>query len=224
LRWDDAIVDRVLADARRRRAIASATGARDLRWISGYVSVKDAHTPPLGWHQDWWCWDHPVTFRPPAAQVAVLVYLTATSREVGALRVLPGSHRRSIELHATLAESPPEGAALPTDHPGMSDHPAQVTLSVRAGDAVVIDYRLLHATHANSSRRRRDCVLLSFAPSWNCLPRDVRSHLVQHLALPRDDERPPATGWTADLLPQFDGTRIDLHLSRTAPAEFSAEG
>jgi hypothetical protein len=33
----------------------------------------------------------------------------------------------------------------------MRDHPNQVTLSVRAGDAVVTDYRLLHGTHANTN-------------------------------------------------------------------------
>jgi ectoine hydroxylase-related dioxygenase (phytanoyl-CoA dioxygenase family) len=31
----------------------------------------------------------------------------------------------------------------------MADHLGQVTLEVRAGDAVVVDYRLLHGTQAN---------------------------------------------------------------------------
>jgi hypothetical protein len=27
--------------------------ATDLRWISGYVTVKEPRTPPRWWHQDW---------------------------------------------------------------------------------------------------------------------------------------------------------------------------
>lgn len=25
------------------------------------ISVKEPGTPALWWHQDWWCWDHPVS-------------------------------------------------------------------------------------------------------------------------------------------------------------------
>lgn len=67
LRWNDAAVHLVLEHPERRRRIAASIGAEDLRWISGYVSVKEAHTPPLWWHQDWWCWDHPVSVRSVAA-------------------------------------------------------------------------------------------------------------------------------------------------------------
>src|ERR1700690_810747 len=60
LRWGDELVNLILAGHAR---IGWAAGARDLRWISGYVSVKDPHSPPLWWHQDWWAWDHPASYR-----------------------------------------------------------------------------------------------------------------------------------------------------------------
>jgi ectoine hydroxylase-related dioxygenase (phytanoyl-CoA dioxygenase family) len=44
---------------------------------------------------------------------------------------------------------------------------------VRAGDAVVLDYRRLHGTRANASPRRRDALLVTFTPSWRELPNDV---------------------------------------------------
>jgi len=34
-------------------------------------------------------------------------------------------------------------------------------------------------------------------------------------------ERTPAASWHAELLPSFDGARVDLELSRDAPAHFA---
>ena len=221
LRWNDPCVDLILGEPRRRRAVAAATGGDDLRWISGYISVKDARTPALGWHQDWWCWDHPVTLRPAAAQVALLCYLGDTGASNGALRLLPGSHRAGLPLHAALAAADGATDELPLDHEAFRDQERQVTVSVRAGDAVVLDYRLLHGTHPNWSAARRDCVLLSFTPSWRGLPADVQAHLIQHLAQPSAEERPAPGSWAAELLPNYDGARADLALNRLAPPGFA---
>ena len=178
-----------------QRRIAESVGGDDLRWISGYISVKEAHSRALWWYQDWWCWDHPLSLCPVATQVALLRYLTDTSERDGALRVLPGSHRCSVALYAALPAAHAQGASLGHDHAALTDHRDQVTLSANAGDAVVLDYRPLHGTHANASGERRDCVLLSFTPSWRELPKDVRAHLIQHLAQPDPDERPALSGW-----------------------------
>lgn len=223
LRWNDPAVHLILEGAGRRRAVGALTGGEDLRWISGYVSVKESRTPPLWWHQDWWCWDHRVTLCPAAAQVALLCYLSDTSHRNGALRVLPRSHRGSLPLHATVRDAHAEAAELPLDHGALSDQPGQVTLSARAGDAIVLDYRLLHGTHPNASAERRDCVLLSFTPSWRGLPADIRAHLIQHLAQPRGDERPAQISWP-ELLPSFAGARADLELNRVAPTRFAVCG
>jgi hypothetical protein len=218
LRWNDELVN--LATAAHPR-IADAVGATDLRWISAYLSVKEAHSPPLWWHQDWWAWNHPTSFARTAPQIAVLCYLSDTTAQTGALRVLPGSHAASVPLHRVLPEAHSEqSSALDFDHPAMADQPGQITVAVRAGDAVVTDYRLLHGTHANHGDYRRDCVLLSFAPNWNDLPDDVRGHLIRHPALPRADEllRPGTMG---QLLPAFDGVRGDLPVERNAPSDFA---
>jgi len=201
LRWDDPVVDSIVADGRRRERLRRATDARDLRWISGYVSIKDAHSLPLEWHRDWWCWDHPVSYRREPVQVALLCYLSGTDARHGALRVTPGSHG-----------------------PGGDEQTGEVTLDLQAGDAAVLDYRLLHGTHANAAGRRRDCILLSFTPSWTELPTDIRGHLISHPALPGFDEPVPRTGWPPRLLPNFVGPRNDLPLRRDAPADFAMTG
>jgi ectoine hydroxylase-related dioxygenase (phytanoyl-CoA dioxygenase family) len=223
LRWSDATVRQLLASEHRVQVLREVLGAEDLRWISGYFSIKEPPSGPLWWHQDWWCWDHPVSFQRPAPQVAVLCYLTGTDREHGALRVLSGSHLRSSSIHASLVGIADGGADFPVElvSPAMSEHPEQVTLPAVAGDAVVIDYRLLHGTHANESDLRRDCVILNFTPSWRGLPDDVRAHLIRHPALPGLGEMtPPSPSWESTLLPRYDGIPRDLPLKRCAPAEF----
>jgi hypothetical protein len=222
LRWNDGIVAAVLSSPRRMDVLADRVGADDLRWVSGYLSLKEPGTGALSWHQDWWCWDHQVTYRREAPQVALLVYLEETDTDNGALRLIPGSHLRSIPLHAALPEAHGQDAGRFDDgHPSMRDDPDQVTLAASPGDAAVLDYRLLHGTHPNNSASRRDCILLTFAPGWRRLPTEIRAHLIRHPAQPAGSEQPAPRGWPARLLPEFDGPPRDLPLNRSAPAQFS---
>jgi hypothetical protein len=220
LRWNDAITERILSSERRIQRLQNLLKAPDLKWLSGYISTKPAQNPPLWWHQDWWCWVHPISFRPDATQVAVLCYLTDTNPKNGALRVLPGSHLTNTPLHRVLPEPHGEGAnSLPTNHPAMADYPGQETLSVKGGDAVVIDYRLLHGTHANESLSDRDCILLSFIPNWRSLPTELKAHLIAHPALPDETEVSILSGCAYDeLFPQFDGAPASFPVTRLRPA------
>ena len=215
MRWNDAVVGLLLGSASPMERVRSCTDASDLKWISGYVSVRPPRTGPLEWHQDWWCWNHAVALGASAPQVAVLFYLDDVSVDNAALRVLAGSHRHSTALHRALA------GRVSGSEDVEPDVPDAITLPVRAGDAVVIDYRLLHATTPNTTRQQRTVVLLSFAPRWKELPADVRGHLIAHLALPRPDEHVPRSCRHASLLPTFDGPRIDLELNRRPPDHFA---
>src|SRR2546425_5064732 len=139
LRWNDVVIGRVLASENRRDRLRAVLNPEDLRWISGYISIKAPRSPALWWHQDWWCWDHPVSYRPRAPQVGLLCYCTRTDAPSAALRVLPGSHHRSTALHAVLPEAHAHDSGdLAASHPAMSDHPSQVTLQLEAGDAVIL--------------------------------------------------------------------------------------
>ena len=107
-------------------------------------------------HQDWWCWDHAVSYRREAPQIAALCNLADTTAHNGALRVLPGSHLRSAPIHASLPEAHGQAAEyLEPGHVAMKDLPDQVTLGVRAGDAVVTDYRLLYAVLAAAAEQHK---------------------------------------------------------------------
>jgi ectoine hydroxylase-related dioxygenase (phytanoyl-CoA dioxygenase family) len=162
-----------------------------------------------------------VTRQGHASQVALLCYLDDTTVSSWALRVLPGSHLESSAIHAVLPDAHRElSHVAEQSHPAMSDQPREVTLEVRAGDAVLLDYRLLHGTHPNASNGRRDCLILNFAPSWRRLPDDVRAHLIGGLALPTDAERRSAARLLGPLLPRYGGVQRDMVLARDAPKAF----
>ena len=219
LRWNDPIVTRLLCRTSVLARIRSAVAAADMRWISAYISSKGASTPALLWHQDWWCWDHAISFAATAPQIAVLCYLSDTSHHTGALRVLPGSHLRALPIHALLPE--PHSAAaelLPHDHAALSDHEGQITLNLCRGDAVAIDYRLLHGTHPNRGLSRRDALLFSFTPNWGFLPEAIRGHLAMHPALPNSAEWPTIAGWGEGIFPLYDRTPASLQVNRVAPS------
>jgi ectoine hydroxylase-related dioxygenase (phytanoyl-CoA dioxygenase family) len=132
LRWDDDLVNLLVADPARVAALRAATGATDLRWISGYLSVKEPRTGALDWHQDWWCWDHPASFQDAAPQIALLVYLSDTDEATGALRV-----RR--EDPVTLAARAGDAVALDYrlehgTHPNDADHRRDAVLLSFAPD------------------------------------------------------------------------------------------
>ena len=221
LRWSNRIVQIALASTHRVQVLTKALGANDLKWISGYISIKEARSPALWWHQDWWCWDHPVSYRRASPQVALLCYLTATAAQNGALRVLPGSHHRSSSIHAYLPQANAHSTAnIEPTHIAMSNHSDQMTLGLNAGDAVAIDYRLLHGTHGNASDARRDCIILNFTPSWRDLPSDIRGHLISHPSLPAADEYPAVNSWASEILPSFIGQPRDLPVTRMAPHDF----
>ena len=74
-------------------------GFGDTRFSSGYIISKPKNSPALFWHQDWWGWDHPLSFTDQIAQVFVMIYLQDTNLKNGCLRVIPGSHRSFHSLH-----------------------------------------------------------------------------------------------------------------------------
>jgi hypothetical protein len=197
------------------------SGFAQPRWLSGYLISKPPLSPALWWHQDWWAWDDDVSFADFPPQLFVMYYLTDVDEHNGALRVIPGSHRRLHPLAHALPEAhSPEIEQAPVAHRAQPD---EVTVAVRAGDAVVGDVRLLHATHPNRSRERRTCLTLWYLPAWERLPASIRAYVVNHPSLP------PAGWWReADtrvppplraLLPRYDGSARPASYRRRPRAE-----
>jgi hypothetical protein len=181
------------------------SGEPTLRWTSAYLSVKDAHSDATPWHQDWWCWTHPVSHASPPPQVAVLCYLTGADRHTGAVRVWPGSQRHTRACHESL-----QGITPHTD----STQAHEVSVEGVAGDAIAVDYRAFHGAHPNHSDAPRLCLILNFAPHWSSLPSELRAHLIQGTGLPSPAERSMTPPALRAVLPVYSGVRRDYPLNR----------
>jgi hypothetical protein len=136
------------------------------------IISKPAKAPPLYWHQDWARWDDPISLSPWPQQVFVNWYLTDTTARNGCLRVIPGSHRRRIDLHGQLI-APHEGGGYDVEETNewmFYDHPDAIDVEVNVGELVIADARLLHATHPNASDERRTVLLGWFFRTANTVP------------------------------------------------------
>ena len=160
---------------------AALAGLRleDARFSSGYVISKPPHSPPLFWHQDWWGWDHPLSYTDRILQVFVFHYLTDTDIENGCLRVVPGSHRNRHKIHDILPKAHAEDLSRATnlEHPAFLSVEDEVAVPVRAGDIVVGDARLLHGAYANRSDQERTCVTLWFHPRFDEQPEEIQARV-----------------------------------------------
>ncbi|MBI2192369.1 MAG: phytanoyl-CoA dioxygenase family protein [Planctomycetes bacterium] len=103
-----------------------------------------------GWHSDGWHRD--------ILHVKIALYLDPLTRDTGALRVIPGSHR--IGDH--YADGLQEGVRKSQDLWGMGgrDVPA-VALETRPGDVVLFNHNTKHASFGGSGRRRMFTINLS---------------------------------------------------------------
>ena len=107
----------------------------------------------------WHC-DRPGEEQPDYVRIKLMLYLTATKKETGALRVMPGSHRPPFYDHLdrlnhiqSRPQVRPFGVAGP-DLPGSA-------LEVEPGDAVFFNQYLYHAVFGKQADRRY--IALKFA-------------------------------------------------------------
>ena len=158
----------------------AAMGFPDPTYTDGYVISKPPRSPRLFWHYDWFAWDDPTSFEPVPQQVFFMYYLSDTAPENGCLRVIPGSHVAHNPVHDLIAEphSRDLSAGHAEDRPEFSTHLDEVDAPVSAGDLLIGDARLLHATHANDSDERRTVITLWYQPDFAGLPARIKAQMV----------------------------------------------
>jgi ectoine hydroxylase len=121
------------------------------------VHPPSTELPRWRWHQDGGRQNVELESPRPRLSLKVAWFLTdVTDAEMGALTVIPGSHRRD------RLERPPDGSLLP---------PGARPLVVSAGTAVVFDRRLWHARGENTSQATRKALFYGYTYRW-IRPRD----------------------------------------------------
>ena len=174
-RLSDPIVARILDHPRQLEACREI-GLENLKSSESIILLsKPPFGPPLYWHQDCMFWNSPRAATPWPTRIFLSYYLIDTTRENGCLRVLPGTHRKRIDLHDLLpdAHAPEIQAIDDLSHAVFMDRADAIDLPMGAGDLVIADNRLLHGAWPNQTNQRRTLILawhdvLSFPepPSW----------------------------------------------------------
>jgi Phytanoyl-CoA dioxygenase (PhyH) len=154
-------------------------GYPNASFSDGWIISKPGHTPQLFWHYDWFAWEDPISFEPEPPQLFLMYYLTDTTRQNGALRVIPGTHYRHNALHDVLSEPHSEALQRGTsmDTPEFSQRPDEVDVCVQAGDLLIGDARILHASHANQTDARRTLITLWYQPNLAALPEPLQAQM-----------------------------------------------
>ena len=105
------------------------------------------------------------------------------------------------------------------NHPAFQHFPDEVDIIVNAGDLVIDDSRLLHASHGNQSDEHRTVITLWYHPFFALLPAGMQAHigrLRQSLAWTDTDwER------IAELVPVFEGDTEPMKWNRTPGPELT---
>ncbi len=149
------------------------------KWSSGYIISKPPQSPPLFWHQDWWGWDDACSYTPLPQQLFLMYYLVETTPHNGCLRVLKGTHVKRHPMHDILPDAHGENLQRVNNpsHPAYQRLPDEIDVPVQAGDLVIGDSRLLHASHSNQSNERRTVITLWYHPFFALLPARLRAQI-----------------------------------------------
>jgi hypothetical protein len=207
-------------------ALLKAFGARDPRWLAGYLISKPGGGPPLFWHQDWWGWDNAISYQKEPISLFFIIYLTDTTPQNGCLRAIPGSHVKAHELHR-LPDAHGENLSQYKDpnDPAYAAHLDEVAVEIKAGDLLIGDSRLLHGAYANRVEAERPLLILWYLPNFSGLPEDIQArfnyiYLRKGLDVDGGEIAPTSTeDWPVSLYRYVDGI-APLYTGQAKPTQW----
>ncbi len=126
----------------------------DLVFMLGHYVTSGPGVPGLTLHSDYqpygspqkgWNESSPATLR-------VLIYLDDLTVDRAPFTIVPGSH---LSLHAVA-----------NPYMRYDDHPDMVTVTLKAGDAIVFNVRAFHGTHPHTGAVGRGMLEYAYRPAW----------------------------------------------------------
>ncbi len=161
-------------------AALGAMGFGSSKFWKAVIISKPGPSPRLYWHQDLIFWDDPRAYSDCSPQIFLMYYLDDTSRENGCLRVLPGTHRQWHDLHTLGEAHTKEINRMENENdPRFLDFPDEMDVPIKAGDLVIGDARMFHATHANSTDQYRTVITVWLFPLFEGLQKSTQSWVHQ---------------------------------------------
>ena len=133
-----------------------------LLWSSIFITKEPGDRKFVSWHQDLTYWG-----LEPAEVVSVWLALSPATRESGAMRMIPGSHRRGQLQHTTSEDD--DNVLLHGQHAAVEiDESQAVDVVLKPGQMSLHHGLVLHASHPNVSGDRR------IGYNMNTMPPHVR--------------------------------------------------
>ena len=152
----------------------------DPKFNSGYIISKPKGGPALFWHQDWWAWQHKISYTEEIAQFFAMIYLQDTDQENGCLRVLPGTHRNPqiLQKHKNAHSDSISRVENPED-PIYQATQGEIEIPVSYGDVIIGDARLVHGALPNKTENERLLITLWFHPNYERLPEEIKARICE---------------------------------------------
>ncbi len=203
-------------------SMLEAMGLRDIKFWKAVIISKPPGGPRLYWHQDCIMWNDARAYSDSPPMIFLMVYLEDTTRENGCLRLLPGTHRKRHILHDMgEAHTRDINRMDNPEDPRFKDYAKEVDVPVSAGDLVIGDARMFHASHANHSDSERRLITIWFHPFFSKLEDSVQSWIhnamhAQHASWTDGDRAK-----IASLIPEYRGEVEPMELTRTPDARLA---
>jgi hypothetical protein len=217
--YADPIFAELIAWPNTVKALASL-GYPDPKCSSGYIISKPPKSPRLFWHYDYMTWESSGSFEENPQVLFLMYYLVDTTPHNGCLRVIPGSHLQENRLHTEIQEAHSQeltrGENL--NKPEFTTRIDEVNVPIKAGDLLIGDARLLHATHENNSNERRTCITLWYYPDLKAVSEPMQAFAAQVDVLrPPDEWTTQAKKLVEPFIAKYEGTAAPLKPSRKRP-------
>ncbi len=195
-------------------ALLHAALGEEIVFMLGHYVTSGPGVPGLSLHSDFQPFGSPAKGweESSPATLRVLIYMDDLTLDRAPFTIVPRSHGAVHQV---------ANPYLRYDH-----HPDMVTLTLKAGDAIVFNVKAFHGTHPHLGRDPRGMLELAYRPAWARCAGPVKEWAPEHLAQAPQIARPylgPRNGGIAE---QALGTVVDARDGRfgglmpPAPAEY----
>jgi len=150
----------LVAHPRILDAVEGVIGPNILCWGASFF-IKEPHNKSyVSWHQDLTYWG-----LDPADIVTAWVALSESTRENGAMRVVPGTHRTDIIPHTDTFD--PDNLLSRGQEISVSvDESRAVMLELQPGEMSLHHVKLIHGSDPNPSAKRRIGFAIRYIPTY----------------------------------------------------------
>lgn len=195
-------------------ALLQAALGDEIVFMLGHYITSGPGVPGLSLHSDYQPFGSPAKGweESSPATLRVLIYMDDLTLDRAPFTIVPRSH---AAVHQVA------NPYLRYDH-----HPDMMTLTLKAGDAIMFNVKAFHGTHPHLGSDGRGMLELAYRPAWARCAGPVKEWMAEDLATAPDSAKPYLLPRNGGIAEQALGTVLDARdghfdgLMPPAPAEY----